>query len=232
MREHDLSGLNVLLIDDSRTFLSLMTDILHGFGIRNIIRTTDAVEAFEIVSREPVDVALVDYEMPLINGLEFASLVRTAPDSRNKFLSMILVTGHCSRKIVMESITSGFDDFLAKPMRSIDLYQKLVNLQERQKQYVLTPSGYFGPDRRRRPDPNFALEDRRNKNVGVIVGPRDLRAIQKVQSMSAAGNTKALKRMWAANFEDLKAASKPSEPSEEAEAEAEIADEDAMAVEL
>lgn len=234
MREHDLSGLSLLLIDDSRTFLSLMTDILHGFGIRNIIRTTDAVEAFEIVSREPVDIALVDYEMPLINGLEFASLVRTAPDSRNKFLSMILVTGHCSRQIVMESITSGFDDFLAKPMRPIDLYQKLVKLKERQKQYVLTPSGYFGPDRRRRLDPNFAQDNRRKKNVGVIVGPRDLRAIQKVQTMSASGNTKALKNLWAANFEDLKAASRPNEPAEQAEpaTEPEIADTEAMAVEL
>jgi len=213
LREHDLSDQSVLLIDDSRTFLSLMTDVLHGFGIRNIIRSTDAVEAFEIVSREQVDVALVDYEMPLINGLEFASLVRTAPDSRNKFLSMILVTGHSSRKIVMESIKGGFDDFLAKPMRPIDLYQKMVQLKERPKQYVLTPSGYFGPDRRRRPDPNFAQKERRERNLGIVVGLRDIPAITKVQSMAAAGNTKALKKMWEDKFEDLKAASKPTTPA-------------------
>lgn len=207
MREHDLSGLRLLIIDDSRAFLSLLTDVLHGFGIREIVRTSDAIEAFEIIGREPLDVALVDYEMPLINGIEFANMVRTAPDSRNKFLSMILLTSHCSRKIVMESIKAGFDDFLGKPMRPMHLRQKLVHLTQNPKTYVLTPSGYFGPDRRRRTDPQFGGEDRRNKDLSIVVGPRDLKTIERVQRLADMGNRSQLNKLWDENFKDLTAQS-------------------------
>jgi len=208
--KHDLSGLNVLLIDDSRSFLSLLTGVLHGFGIRNIRRTTDAIDAFEMISREPLDLALVDYEMPLFNGVEFANMVRTAPDSRNKFISMILVTVHCSHKVVMESIKSGFDDFLAKPMRSADLYSKIVQLTRREKRYIIAPSGYFGPDRRRRQDANFTQPERRRENLSVVVSPRDIHIIEKVQSMAAMGQAAKLGRVWHDWFPDLAAHAKES----------------------
>ncbi len=207
MKDIDLSGLRLLLIDDSRTFLSLLTDVLHGFGIREIARTSDAIEAFEIIGREALDVALVDYEMPLINGIEFANMVRTAPDSRNKFLSMILLTSHCSRKVVMESIKAGFDDFLGKPMRPDHLRQKLIQLTQVPKSYVLTPSGYFGPDRRRRDDPQFGHENRRRDDLSIVVGPRDLKTIERVQRMAEMGNRKQLEKLWDDNFKDLTAQS-------------------------
>ena len=202
MKDHDLSDLRLLLVDDSRTFLSLLTDVLHGFGIRDIIRTSEAVEAFEIIEREELDVALVDYRMPLIDGLEFANMVRTAPDSRNKFLSMVLVTGHCSRKVVMDSIKAGFDDFLAKPMRPAHLHQKLVQLKYNPKHYVLTPTGYFGPDRRRRPDPSYAQNERRSHDKSIVVTPEDLRTIEIVQSMASMGNDHGLQRVWQDSFKD------------------------------
>ena len=207
MKDHDLSGLRLLIIDDSRTFLSLLTDVLHGFGIREIVRTSDAIEAFEIIGREPLDVALVDYEMPLINGIEFANMVRTAPDSRNKFLSMILLTSHCSRKTVMESIKAGFDDFLGKPMRPVHLRQKLVHLTQQPKTYVLTPSGYFGPDRRRRIDPQYSGDDRRSEDLSIVVGPRDLKTIEKVQRLAEMGNRAQLEKLWDLNFKNLTAQS-------------------------
>jgi CheY-like chemotaxis protein len=205
VEEVDLSGLRLLLIDDSRSFLSLLTDVLHGFGIREITRTSDAIEAFEIIGREALDVALVDYEMPLINGIEFANMVRTAPDSRNKFLSMILLTSHCSRKVVMESLKAGFDDFLAKPMRPDHLRQKLTQLTQNPKNYVLTPSGYFGPDRRRRTDPQFGQEERRREDLSIVVGPRDLRNIERVQRMAEIGQRAQLEQLWKENFKDLTA---------------------------
>lgn len=201
--EHDLSDLGVLIIDDSRAFLSLLTDVLHGFGIRNIIRSTDAIEGFEIIGREKIDIALVDYEMPLINGLEFANMVRTAPDSGNRFISMILVTAFCSRKIVMESIKAGYDDFLAKPMRPADLHNKLIKLTRGSKDYILTPSGYFGPDRRRRIEPNDVPKERRSADLSILVGPRDINAITRVQALASMGNTAELRQLWEDRFKDL-----------------------------
>jgi len=205
MREYDMSNRHILVIDDSRTFLTLMTDLLRSFGARNVIRTTDAIEAFEIIGREKIDLALVDYNMPLINGFEFASMVRCAPDSANKFMPMILVTGHSSRRLVMDCITHGFDDFLAKPLSAKNLFEKMVRVFENPEPYILTPSGYFGPDRRRRDDPNQTPDTRRELDLAIPVGPRDIRLIQRVQGMAQTGNNTALKEFWAGIIEARKA---------------------------
>ena len=207
MKDDDLSSLRVVLIDDSRSFLSLLTDVLHGFGIRNITRSSDAIEAFEIIEREVLDIALVDYDMPLVNGLEFASMVRTAPDSHNKFLSMILVTSQPSRQVVTDSIKAGFDDILAKPMRPDHLRRKLLQLKNAQKQYILTPSGYFGPDRRRRADPNYVSDERRKKDYSMIVSPYDIRIVERVQGLAAMGRTEEVWKLWDMAFNDLTAQS-------------------------
>lgn len=218
MSKHDLSGLGVLVIDDSRAFLSLLTDVLHGFGIRNIIRSTDAIEGFEIIGREKIDIALVDYDMPLINGLEFANMVRTAPDSGNRFISMILVTAFCSRKIVMDSVKCGYDDFLAKPMRPADLYNKLIKLTQNPKNYILTPSGYFGPDRRRRIEPNDVQKERRTADLSILVGPRDMNAITRVQALASMGNTAELRQLWEDRFKDLISKRQENKALEDADA--------------
>jgi CheY-like chemotaxis protein len=173
MSDFDLSGKHVLIVDDSRHFLSLLTSVLHGFGCRQISRSTEAADAFEIISRETVDLAIVDYKMPMLNGFEFASLVRSAKDTSNRFMPMFLVTGHGSRQIVMDSITNGFDDFLLKPIRPIDLYRKMVRHFEHPLPYIRTPGGYFGPDRRRKTDPNRRGDkERRCKDLAVRVDGR------------------------------------------------------------
>jgi CheY-like chemotaxis protein len=167
MSKFDLSGKHVLIVDDSRHFLSLLTSVLHGFGCRHISRSTEATEAFEIISRDSVHLAIVDYKMPMLNGFEFASLVRSARDSANRYMPMFLTTGHGSRQIVMDSITHGFDDFLLKPIRPIDLHRKMVHHFQNPLPYIRAPGGYFGPDRRRKADPNHRNDERRKRDMAV-----------------------------------------------------------------
>ena len=198
MRGNDFSEKSVLLLDDSRAFLSLMTDILRGLGVRKIVRCVDAIEAFEVIGRESIHLAFVDYEMPIINGCEFASLVRTAPDCPDKFLPMILVTGHASRTIVMECLSAGFNHVLAKPLSAASLSTKMHDVFEEPARFILTPSGYFGPDRRRRNDPDGVARDRRMADLAVPVGPRDLKLIHWVQKRTELGDTAELSKMWAA----------------------------------
>ena len=202
MQGIDFSEKNVLILDDSRAFLSLMTDILRGLGVRNIVRCVDAIEAFEVIGRESVHLAFVDYEMPIINGCEFASLVRTAPDCPDKFLPLILVTGHASRTIVMECLSVGFNHVLAKPLSAASLSSKMHDVFEEPPRFILTPSGYFGPERRRRNDPDGISRDRRKVDLAVPVGPRDLKLVHWVQKRAEMGDTAELSKMWAAVTKD------------------------------
>ena len=139
---------------------SILRTILQGFGVRSVIETRDAADAFELMRNANPDLALVDYMLGDVDGLEFTRLIRTASDSPNKYLPIVMVSGHTDRSKILEAINAGVNEYLAKPVRPVDLYNRLVTLIERPRRFVKTP-GYFGPDRRRRQDPRYAGPFRR-----------------------------------------------------------------------
>lgn len=172
MRQYDLSDLRVLVLDDNRHFLSIMRTILRHFGVGEILDRTDASEAFELLKMTSINLAFVDLRMPDLDGFEFVSLVRTATDSPNAALPFIMLSADGSRATVQKAINVGIDEFLVKPVRPVDVYQRIVKLIARPHQYVRTKGGYFGPDRRRRVDEGFDGSDRRESNDAEVIAPK------------------------------------------------------------
>jgi two-component system chemotaxis response regulator CheY len=159
----------VLILEDNAHMSTILRMVMQGFGVRQIIETRDAADAFEAMRNSNPDLALVDYMLGDVDGLEFTRLVRTASDSPNKYLPIIMVSGHTDRFRIMEAINAGVNEYLAKPVRPIDLYNRLVALIERPRRFVKA-GGYFGPDRRRRQDPRYAGPFRRSTDEGDKAG--------------------------------------------------------------
>ncbi len=163
----DLSRVSVLLLDDNRNFISIMRQVLRSFGIRDVHEATDAVAAFEILKTASIDIAFVDFKMPGFDGFEFARLVRAPYDSPNKFLPLILVTADGRTSTVNGAINAGFEEFLIKPIRPKDVYNRLVHLLSHPHKYVWTKT-FFGPDRRRRQNDRFNGIERRIKPTKYV----------------------------------------------------------------
>lgn len=160
MSQGSFERIRVLIVEDNAHMSSILRTILQGFGVRAVIETRDAADAFELMRNANPDLALVDYMLGDVDGLEFTRLIRTASDSPNKYLPIVMVSGHTDRSKVFEAINAGVNEYLAKPIRPVDLYNRLVTLIEKPRRFVKTP-GYFGPDRRRRQDPRYAGPFRR-----------------------------------------------------------------------
>jgi DNA-binding response OmpR family regulator len=62
------------------------------------------------------------------------------------------VTAYSERRRVIDAINAGVDEFLVKPVRSVDVANRVNAVVERRRPFVQS-DGYFGPDRRRRDDP-------------------------------------------------------------------------------
>jgi two-component system chemotaxis response regulator CheY len=118
--------MRILIVDDSkpmRTFL--------GFVAQEIsFDTTEACDgraALDVLvrndPREPFDVALVDWEMPRMNGLEFVQAVRRNKDFAD--LKLLMVTTLNSMDRVAEALEAGANDFLMKPVTKEMLMEKL-----------------------------------------------------------------------------------------------------------
>ena len=75
-----LDRLSVLVVDDNRYMLSLLSEILRGFGIRELVVLTDAATAFQEIKSTAADVVITDHVMSPISGIEFVTMLRTSDD--------------------------------------------------------------------------------------------------------------------------------------------------------
>lgn len=156
----DLSRVNVLIVDDNAHMMSIVRQMLRGFGIIKAYESRDAGEAFDIVRTEPIDLIIVDYHMPLLDGLEFTKLVRTGSDSGNPYIPIIMLTAYTERSRVLAARDAGVTEVCAKPLTANQLWLKLCAVINEPRPFVRTPR-FFGPDRRRREGFAYAGEERR-----------------------------------------------------------------------
>jgi CheY-like chemotaxis protein len=150
-----VEGLRILILEDNHHMSTILRTLLHGVGIRDVAEARDAATAFEMLRQSPPDIALVDFHLGDLDGLEFARLVRTAEDSTTPYLPIILITAHAERSRVKEAIDAGVNEFIVKPVSTQALVSRLRAVIEKPRPFVRTPT-YFGPDRRRRVDPTHA----------------------------------------------------------------------------
>ena len=196
--------IRVLIVEDNAHMSTILRTILQGFGVRTIVAVRDAADAFETMRDVNPDFALVDYMLGDLNGLEFTRLVRTASDSANKYLPIVMVTGHTDRSKVIEAINAGVNEYLAKPVTPVGLYSRLVEVAAHPRPFVRA-DGFFGPDRRRLERPGGPVNGRRGTGghcdmmegrgdvgVGIIVRKRRTELAPPAQAPSAPASSEMM----------------------------------------
>ena len=103
--------------------------------------------------------------MEPVNGCEFTKLLRTARDSPNHFVPIIMLTAYAERSKVEAARDAGVTEFCAKPVTATELYRKVCAVINTPRSFVRT-SVYFGPDRRRRKDDGYKGKERRENLFG------------------------------------------------------------------
>jgi two-component system chemotaxis response regulator CheY len=149
-----LAALQVLLVDDNPHMRTIASAVLLSAGIRKVVQAADGGEALEMLREHSVDLALVDYKMFPLDGVEFTRLVRNSPDSVNPFLPIIMMTGHSGKERVYAARDAGVTEFLVKPITAKAVLDRIQSVIFKPRPFVRT-EGYFGPDRRRLTPPNF-----------------------------------------------------------------------------
>jgi two-component system, chemotaxis family, chemotaxis protein CheY len=154
----------ILVVDDNRTMLVLVRALLRGFGFRDVVEVTDPAEAFEVMKNSQIDLIITDMAMQPIDGAEFTRLVRTATDSPNPYVPIIMMTGHSDRVHVGVARDAGVNSFLVKPISARSLFAHIYNASQDKRGFVRTKT-YFGPDRRVKRDVNYRGRLRRTTDL-------------------------------------------------------------------
>ncbi|GAP33768.1 hypothetical protein ISF6_1023 [Piscinibacter sakaiensis] len=127
-----LPPLRVLVVDDHPTNRSVLENILAGWGLA-VASAADGREALELLhpasgDAPAFDVALVDMNMPRMDGLSLARALRDG--GRHPGLKLILLSSGSAADDVLASQRAGFDRFLPKPVRRVELRQALQSVTE------------------------------------------------------------------------------------------------------
>jgi len=142
-----LGELKVLLVDDNEHMRTIVSTILKGIGILNVREAQDGSQALEALRTWPADLAIVDFRMEPMDGVDFTRLVRNAADSRNPFLPIIMMTGFADRPRVEEARDAGVTELIVKPVTARAIIDRLNAVVYRPRPFVRT-ADYFGPRRR------------------------------------------------------------------------------------
>lgn len=162
MKGITLERVNFLVVDDNRHTRKLVSGILRGLGARNVFLAASAGEALDEMHVTPIDIAIVDWEMEILTGVEFVKMVRTENDSPDPFLPVIMLTANTRVKHVEEARDAGANEYLAKPVSPEALYRRIVSIIEHSRRFVRTET-FFGPDRRRRTGVHKGSERRKSR---------------------------------------------------------------------
>jgi two-component system, chemotaxis family, chemotaxis protein CheY len=154
----DLERLNVLVVDDSDFIRTLIANCLKIIGVGRVLVASEggaAIETLLQVKNEPakagvmsIDMVISNWEMSPVNGLMLLRWVRRHKDAPDRFLPFIFLTAYSDPERVNEARLYGVNEILAKPFTIQALMDKIVNIIQRNRQFVHTKD-YFGPDRRR-----------------------------------------------------------------------------------
>ncbi|HEX3407380.1 MAG TPA: response regulator [Caulobacteraceae bacterium] len=146
--------IKILLVDDNQHMRLLLTEILRAIGVKEVYEAANGAEAIQTLRKQPIDIVMTDLAMQPMDGIDFVRRLRNGYESPNPMVPVIMITGHSTLRRVAEARDVGVTEFLSKPVTARGVIERISRVVEHPRPFVKTTS-YFGPDRRRRDDPNY-----------------------------------------------------------------------------
>jgi two-component system chemotaxis response regulator CheY len=115
-----------LVIDDSRAMRRIVGGILEGFGFE-VRQAGHGREALDVMQEGwTPDLACVDWNMPVMDGLQYVSVVRANPAWRS--VTLMMVTTESETGQIVRALAAGAHEYLIKPFTADALRDKLALL--------------------------------------------------------------------------------------------------------
>jgi adenylate cyclase len=125
------AAFSVLVVDDSRTLRKILIRELNSLGFHNILEAADGLEAIAVVKSKPVDLMLLDMEMPELDGLGVLGQLKA--DDTYKALPIIVISGADQFEKTIKCIEMGAEDYLPKPFDPILLRARIFSSLEKKR---------------------------------------------------------------------------------------------------
>ena len=137
-------GLVVLVAEDNDVNQELAIAILERRGC-HVVLARNGSEAVALWEREPVDLVLMDVQMPDMDGLEATRAIREIEKVRGGHTPIVAVTAHAMEGDRERCLATGMDGYVSKPLRAGELFQAVSRLLPTAEPAAITTRGAASP---------------------------------------------------------------------------------------
>jgi two-component system chemotaxis response regulator CheY len=113
--------MRIFIIDDSKTMRNIQKNTLTALGHSVFEEAGDGQDALSKVDAFGPDLILLDWNMPIMDGITFARTYR----AKGKTVPIIMVTTEAEKTRVVEAIKAGVNNYVVKPFTPESLAQKV-----------------------------------------------------------------------------------------------------------
>lgn len=113
----------ILIVDDYKTMLRIIRNLLKQLGFDNVDEATDGSAALQRLRDKPYSLVISDWNMEPMSGLQLLKEVRA--DSRLKELPFIMITAESKSENVVAAKQAGVTNYIVKPFNAATLKTKL-----------------------------------------------------------------------------------------------------------
>lgn len=119
-------SLSILIVDDYKTMLRIIRNLLKQLGFHNVDEATDGAEALNKLRGKSYDLVISDWNMEPMTGYELLKEVRS--DDMLKKLPFIMVTAESKTDNVIAAKKAGVNNYIVKPFNAATLKSKLSSV--------------------------------------------------------------------------------------------------------
>jgi CheY-like chemotaxis protein len=145
-----LQRLNILVVDSNAYMRRMTRMMLTNLGAKSVIEAGDGLAALESIRTCDPDVMLLDWDTPVLNGMEVMRIVRSPDVFPRPNIPIIMLTNHGHRTKVLHALRTGAHEFLVKPTSPKALRDRLTSIAFKPRPMVRI-GDFYVPEPRRMP---------------------------------------------------------------------------------
>jgi len=126
--EKMIEGLAILVVDENQYLRKLTRMMLMNVGAKTIFVAPDGVAALDAIRNGNRDVAILDWELPVLSGPQVVKIVRSPQVFPKPHLPIIMLTDCARRAHIAEALRLGVHEFLVKPTSPAALRDRLLSI--------------------------------------------------------------------------------------------------------
>ena len=117
-------GMPILIVDDYKTMLRIIRNLLKQLGFNNVDEATDGSAALQKLRDKDYHLIISDWNMEPMSGMQLLTEVRA--DTKLKELPFIMITAESKTENVIAAKEAGVSNYIVKPFNAATLKTKLT----------------------------------------------------------------------------------------------------------